>query len=181
MGRRHREEMNAWEAAAFDAYYAMGGTRSLDALHRAWPELIPQRRQVSLQTLKYWSVKFLWQARIARLDAEANHRTFEAAVQAATRARTDVLRLFSTVTTAALVRIINRLREHPEGDPDVTVADVHKLWQMARIEMGLPTEHVQQETHIGPAPPMSLDDFDHLTAEAMAVLRELNDDQPGQA
>lgn len=54
-------------AAAFDAYYAMGGDRSLNKLHQHFTSTSP-KKVVTLRTLKDWSRWFHWQERIAIKD-----------------------------------------------------------------------------------------------------------------
>ena len=64
---QHQETAN--NAAAFEAYYAMGSNRSLAKLHAQFPNLAPDFPKVpSLKTLKNWSIWFHWQQRILIKD-----------------------------------------------------------------------------------------------------------------
>jgi hypothetical protein len=69
----HQETARA--AQAFADYVAMGPTRSLEALaerYRTASKTIPTKR---IATLKDWSVKYRWQARIAEaISAETEHK-----------------------------------------------------------------------------------------------------------
>ena len=57
---RHRE--------AFDAYWRLGGERSIERLHAV---LGARGKAPTDRTLYEWSRRFRWQDRIARLEREA--------------------------------------------------------------------------------------------------------------
>jgi hypothetical protein len=75
----------AEQAATFEAYYAMGGDRSLLKLSRSDPVIIPDLEKMpSFGTLKKWSRFFHWQERIVIKDkavaAGVDKRTTKAAI-----------------------------------------------------------------------------------------------------
>lgn len=49
----------------FKMYHELGGYRSLDRLHQKGTKTLPN--PPSLRTLKYWSTRFHWQAKLSRL------------------------------------------------------------------------------------------------------------------
>jgi hypothetical protein len=173
--RKHRvarKEMNDRERAAFEAYHALGDKRSLVILRQRWLEVVAGRRQAPIRTLQYWSKKFEWQRRIADIDAEANRRAVQTAIKAAVSARVDVMRLFSAVARHQIAEVEAMLATDPGADLGVSVSDLYRLWQMARVEMGLPTDRLTHDGTLRPpeAGRMTPDEFDALTQEARAVL-----------
>jgi len=78
-----QHEETAEQAAAFEAYYAMGENRSLKKLHQHLTDTSP-KKVVSIRSLKDWSRWFHWQERIAIKDkavaAGVDKQTTKAAI-----------------------------------------------------------------------------------------------------
>ena len=68
---RRQESAHDRAQIAFSLYYQMGHERSLRRLHL---QLRSLGVQISLPTLKRYSVQFNWQGQIADLDAETHQR-----------------------------------------------------------------------------------------------------------
>jgi hypothetical protein len=65
--------------AAFEHYWRMGPARSIERLYAA---LQVEDAAPGLRTLSEWSSRYTWQARIARLEREAQQADDEARIQA---------------------------------------------------------------------------------------------------
>ena len=78
---------------AFEAYCALGGSRSLSKLHRHLTAAPPEswERVPSLRTFKEWSRQFSWSERVFAYDREVSAAVQEQAVEREAGERVDAL------------------------------------------------------------------------------------------
>lgn len=132
-------KMNPVQYTIFLKYWGMGNERSLaklrEMLRQESTANTPEKLPVpAIDTLKLWSGKFEWQAKIAELDEQANSRLFTDAIEAARQSRIDIMKVFRAV----VLRYAKQLKENENRE--ISSNDIATFWKMARVEMGLATD-----------------------------------------
>lgn len=132
-------------AGFFLVYHTLGPTRSLNGLAKYLAETVPESK-VSATTLKVYSAKYNWQARLVDLDEAVAERMMEAHVNsvAGANARQAALGVALQVLATEGVR-------DKTGD-DVSAAEAARLAQVGvnieRLALGQATERREVVTQI---------------------------------
>jgi len=86
---------NLEQRFAFEVYYSLGPSRSLEKLHSKYLELVnPDRKKPpTLKTLQNWSKWFNWQERIRKREQEVGIRLAEVNTELAVKSAEDILKL----------------------------------------------------------------------------------------
>jgi len=140
-GERHRR--------AFDLYFRLGATRSLQALWQALkdsPSLIGLERGPSPSTLEAWSAGFHWQDKLLDLEREAAARDRQDQIKAVREMHERHVK----EGLALQQRGVARLHQIADDELDAsgTIRLITEGVRLERLARGEPTERVRQEGDI---------------------------------
>ena len=122
---------NPTQRDAYLSYFNLGGERSLDRLRQEYATGTP-KRVVSINTLKSWCKKYKWIERVQAMDDEVSQKAEQMAIKEATAKKSDILKAVKNT-------MIQYNRAILSGDIIPSASDFKKMWEVARVELGMST------------------------------------------
>lgn len=137
--------------ALFLVYYQLGPQRSIEKLHKALTELGLKR---AMSTLKAYSVRFHWQARVLELDARLRAEREQKALEVRDEQDERQARLGRNMQVLASAGMLSMQKLMKDGAP-MAPADISSLAktgvQIERLASGKETDRVRIVTQINNA------------------------------
>lgn len=120
---------------AFLDYFGLQEERSISRLYR---EYTKKDIKISEISLKKWSAKYKWQARVSIMDQEVTNRAEELAIKQASTKKSDILRAVKNT-------MIKYNQALLAGEIVPTTRDFHQMWEIQRKELHQDTETPSSE------------------------------------
>ncbi|RKY41684.1 MAG: hypothetical protein DRP85_05505 [Candidatus Makaraimicrobium thalassicum] len=139
---------NPEQRLAFEVYYSLGPSRSIEKLHSKYLELVnPDRKKPpTLQTLFNWSKWFNWQERIRKREQEVGIRLAEVNTELAVKSAEDILKLLvAELRTAFDEKLRPRFPLQSARDVNETI---RLILQVLGVHEQQSQENVQNWTNI---------------------------------
>ena len=139
---------NPEQRLAFEVYYSLGPSRSLEKLRSKYLELVnPDRKEPpTLQTLGNWSSWFNWQERVRQREREVGIRLAEMNTELAVKSAEDILKLLvAELRTAFDEKLRPRFPLQSARDVNETI---RLILQVLGVHEQQSQENVQNWTNI---------------------------------
>lgn len=157
-----RPDESAKAYQAFEVYRDMGADRSLESMHRSGTVAAP------LDTLKKWSARHDWQARVRAFDEAAAAKASERALEDAATVRARQAQHAKAIQLRAMQKIAAM-------DPgDMSMGEATRAWQVGaeaeRKALGIADRLEHSGPEGGPIQTQDVVDEDARTARLLALM-----------